>query len=132
LIETFTYLTSAKARSTKLSSSRATVTKNIVLQNWEISYLLHINENIPFVWSFVCRCNSLIFSFWRCTVVQQMLGKIRLSMGVHVSFQKRKYFYKDHINLLSYRISYSLLQIVKTTTSLNDTSRKFTCKLLSL
>jgi hypothetical protein len=33
LIETLTYLTSAKARSTKLSSSRATVTKNIVLQN---------------------------------------------------------------------------------------------------
>jgi hypothetical protein len=72
------------------------------------------------------------FSFSRCTLVHPMLGKIRLSMGVHVSFQKRKYPYKDHINLLSYRISYSLLQIVKTATSLNDTSRKFTCKLLSL
>jgi hypothetical protein len=33
LIETLTYLTSAKARSTKLSSSRPTVTKNVVLQN---------------------------------------------------------------------------------------------------
>jgi hypothetical protein len=48
LIKPWTYLTSAKARSTKLSSSRATVTKNIVLQNWEIPYLLHINVKHSF------------------------------------------------------------------------------------
>jgi hypothetical protein len=49
LIETFSYLTSAKARSTKLRSSRGTVTTNVVLQNLEISYFLHINVKIPFV-----------------------------------------------------------------------------------
>jgi hypothetical protein len=49
MIETFSYLTSAKARSTKLRSSRRTVTLNVVLQNLEISYFLHINVKIPFV-----------------------------------------------------------------------------------
>jgi hypothetical protein len=48
LLETLTYFTTAKARSTKLSSSTETATKNIVLQNWEIPYLLHINVKHSF------------------------------------------------------------------------------------
>jgi hypothetical protein len=48
LIETLTYLTSAKARSTKLSSCIATVTKNVVLQKLEIPYLLNINVKHSF------------------------------------------------------------------------------------